>query len=327
MTASLFEATCRLEAAARSALHAPSVFNSQPWRWRIEGDTMLLYADRGRQLDSIDPDGRLLLISCGTALHHARTALAASGWSAEVERLPDSSRPDLLARIHLGASVPADPEAQRMAAVIQRRRTDRRAFGDRAVSEDMLTRLRRFVEFEGAYLHVVHRDQIPMLAVTNEHAAGTEREDPAYLAELHRWTNRPAWRGDGVPPETAVLPALRRVPVRDFAPDGNAGLTAGPGVDKGAAYVILFGLSDQPTDLLRGGEALSALLLLATADGLATAVLSEAVEITWPRLLLRGLLTGVGEPYLAVRLGYPVSGQPVPASPRRFPADAISIKK
>lgn len=327
MTASLSEATRRLEAAARSALHAPSVFNSQPWNWRINDDTMLLYADRSRQLDSIDPQARLLLISCGAALHHARTALAASGWNADVERMPDSSRPDLIARIHLGAAVPADPEAQRMAAVIQRRRTDRRAFGDRAVSEDMLTRLRRFVEFEGAYLHVVRRDQTPMLAVANEHAAGTEHEDPAYLTELNRWTGRPAWRGDGVPPETAVRPTLRRVPVRDLAPSGNAGLTAGPGVDKGAAYVILFGLADQPEDLLRGGEALSALLLLATADGLATAALSEAVEVTWPRLLLRDLLSGLGEPYVAVRLGYPVSGQPVPASPRRFPADAITVEK
>jgi nitroreductase len=327
MTTSCTEATRRLEAAARSALHAPSVFNSQPWNWRIHGDTMLLYADRSRQLDTIDPHGRLLLISCGAALHHARTALAATGWTAEVERLPDEGNPDLVARVHVGAAVPADPRAQRMSAAIRRRRTDRRAFGDRVISEEMLTRLRRLVEAEGAYLHVVRRDQIPMLAITHEHAAGTEHEDPAYLSQLDRWTNRPAWRGDGVTPETAVRPALRRVPVRDLAPGGNAGLVAGPGADRGAAYVILFGPTDEPGDLLRGGEALSALLLQATAEGIATAVLSEAVEVSWPRLLLRGLLAGIGEPYLAIRLGYRVSGQPVPASPRRFPADAIKITK
>jgi hypothetical protein len=327
MAALLSEATVRLEAAARSALHAPSVFNSQPWNWRINDDTMLLSADRSRQLHSIDPDGRLLLISCGAALHHARTALAANGWSAEVECLPDGAQPDLLARIHLGPAVPVDPESQRMAAAIKRRRTDRRAFGDHVVSAEMLTRLRRFVEFEGAYLHVVRRDQVPRLAVAYEHAAGTEHEDAAYLAELGRWTTRPAWRGDGVSPETAVRPALRRVPVRDLAPGGNAGLVAGPGVDRGAAYGILFGPSGESGDLLRAGQALSSLLLLATAEGLATATLTEAVEVSWPRLLLRDLLAGLGEPYLAVRLGYRVSGQPVPASPRRFPADAITVVK
>ncbi|MEU8233223.1 nitroreductase [Actinoplanes sp. NPDC048967] len=315
----------RLRAAARSALHAPSVFNSQPWSWRINGDTLLLYADRSRQLHSIDPDGRLLMISCGAALHHARTALAADGWSAEVECLPGAGHPDLLARIRLGAAVPPGPRTRRTAGAIRRRRTDRRPFGDRAVPENLLTRLRRCVELEGAYLHVVRQDQVPALAVACEHAAGAEHEDPAYLADLDRWTDRPAWRGDGVPAGTAVRPALRRVPVRDFAPGGTAGLVTGTGVDKGAAYVILFGSADQPGDLLRAGEALSALLLLATAEGLASATLSEAVEVSWPRLLLRDLLSGLGEPYLAVRLGYRVSGQPVPATPRRFPAEAIKV--
>jgi nitroreductase len=320
------ETTAVLDKAARASLHAPSVFNTQPWNWHITGDTLELSADTTRRLDTTDPDGRLLLISCGTALHHARTALAAAGFAAAVDLLPDPDRPDLLARIQLGAAVPPDPEAQRMAAAIPRRRTDRRAFGDRRVSETMLTRLRRFVESEGAYLHVVPEDQVPMLAVSTERAAGAEHNDPAYRAELDLWTNRPQWRGDGVPPTTAVEPALRRVGVRDFVPTGaTAGLTADDGVDQGAAYVIVFGTGDQPADLLRGGEAVSALLLLATAEGLATAPLSEAVEVTWPRHLLRGLLSDLGEPYLVVRLGYSSSKTPLPPIPRREAETAITI--
>ncbi|GAA3337123.1 NAD(P)H nitroreductase [Amorphoplanes nipponensis] len=327
MTAHLSEATRQLESAAEAALHAPSVFNTQPWRWRITGDTLELYADPDRQLAATDPEGRLLLLSCGTALHHARTALAAAGWSSTVERLPEPARPELLARVHLGPAVPADPEAQRMAAAISRRRTDRRAFGDQPVTDETLTRLRRFVEFEGAYLHVVPGDQVPALAISTERAAGAQQDDPAYREELARWTSRPQGSGDGVPPTTAVEPALRRVPIRDFAPEGNAGLTAGAGVDKGAAYVIVFGLTDQRVDLLRGGEALSALLLLATAEGLATAPLSEAVEVAWSRYALTGLLAGIGEPYIAVRLGYPLDREPLPPQARRAAAETIEIER
>jgi nitroreductase len=322
------ETTAMLDAAARASLHAPSVFNTQPWKWHVAGDTLELSSDPSRRLDTTDLDGRLLLISCGTALHHARTALAAAGFAATVDRFPDPAHPDLLARIHLGAAVPPDPEAQRMAAAIPRRRTDRRAFGDRHVSAATLTRLRRFVEYEGAYLHVVPQDQVSMLAAATERAAGAEHNDPAYRAELDTWTNRPQWRGDGVPPTTAVQPALRRVAVRDFTPEGaTAGLSAGNGVDKGAAYVIVFGTGDQPADLLRGGEAVSGLLLLATAEGLATAPLSEALEASWPRHLLRGLLSDLGEPYLVVRLGYPADKTPLPEVPRRESAETITIQE
>jgi len=315
-----------LDQAARASLHAPSVFNTQPWTWRIDGDTMELHADPTRKLDSTDPEGRLLILSCGAALHHARTALAADGWHATVERFPDDARPGLLARIRLGASVSPDPQAQRMAAAIPLRRTDRRAFGEREVTEAELTTLRRLVEHQGAYLHVLRPDQVVMLAISAELAGGAELDDPAYRAELHHWTSRPASAGDGVPPATAVRPELRRVPVRDFAPDSSAGLAAGAAHDQGAAFVILFGDDDQPANLLRGGEALSALLLLATADGLATAPLSDAIEVEWPRHLLRGLLADVGEPYLVVRLGYPVSHEPPPATPRREPSEVIIVR-
>jgi len=80
-----------LAAAAQDALQAPSVLNTQPWRWRIDADVLELHADRDRQLAVADPDGRLLLLSCGAALHHARLAMAAAGWSAQVRRLADSS--------------------------------------------------------------------------------------------------------------------------------------------------------------------------------------------------------------------------------------------
>jgi hypothetical protein len=316
-------ATEALVASVRVSLFAPSVFNTQPWRWRLGGETLELRADRGRALTVTDPEGRLLLLSCGAALHHVRVALAAAGWTAHVVRLPDSADPDLLARITVTGPADVDPFAARLAAAIPRRRTDRRAFGDRAVSEETLSGLRRTVEAEGAYLHVIRRDQMPMLATSTARAADAELNDPAYREELLRWTHRPQGSGDGVPASTAVRQSPRRVPVRDYARGDTPGLTAGDGFDLGAEYVVLFGSADQPGDLLRGGEALSALLLGATADGLATAPLSDTIEVEWPRRLLRGLLADVGEPYLVVRLGYGEPAEELPPAPRRPPEDVI----
>ena len=323
--ATVAEARAAAEAAARASLRAPSVFNTQPWKWRITGDAMELSSDPARRLGVTDAEGRLLLLSCGGALHHARVALAANGWGAVVQRLPDERRPDLLARIRITGRDPVDPAAQQLAAAIARRRTDRRAFGERRVAEETLTRLRRLVEAQGAYLHVVPDDRVAELAVSVDEAADAEYFDPAYRTELTHWTSRPAWTGDGVPPATAVQPALRRVPVRNFLPDGSPGLLAGADHDEGAVYVILFGTGDRPADLLHAGEAMSALLLGATAEGVSSAPISEAVEVAWPRRLLRRLLSEIGEPYLVVRLGYADSAEVLPATPRRDARETIRI--
>jgi hypothetical protein len=284
---------------------------------------MQLLADRKRQLATTDPDGHLLLLSCGAALHHALVTIAAGGLLTEVDRIPEADEPDLLARIRVIGRGRPDAAAARMRDAIPRRRTDRRAFGDTTVPETSLTALRRAAEAAGAFVHVVNRGQMPMLSIATMRAATDELADPAYRAELAHWTSRPSDSGDGVPPAAAVEPAPRRVPLRDHVPGREAGLRVGEGLDRGASYLILFGPSDEPESWLRGGEALSAVLLTAVAEGLSAAPISDVIEQTWPRQLLRELLAGVGEPYLVVRVG--VGGAPgeLPEVPRRSAADVI----
>lgn len=70
-----------VRAAVSLATRAPSIHNSQPWRWRLADSSVHLLAGTSRLLPVTDPDGRDLLLSCGAALHHLRVALAAEGWA------------------------------------------------------------------------------------------------------------------------------------------------------------------------------------------------------------------------------------------------------
>jgi len=79
-------ATEALARAAEAARLAPSIHNTQPWRWVVRGDQLELHAVAARQLLEQDPEGRLMRLSCGAALHHARVALGAEGWVHHVER-------------------------------------------------------------------------------------------------------------------------------------------------------------------------------------------------------------------------------------------------
>ena len=84
------------------AVLAPSVMNSQPWRFRVAGGEVFLYADRSRAMPALDPDGRELVISCGAALMNLRLAVRHYGYSLSFEAIDDPSDPDLLAALSAG---------------------------------------------------------------------------------------------------------------------------------------------------------------------------------------------------------------------------------
>ena len=76
-----------LRRAAVRATLAPSIHNTQPWRFVLSADALEIHADRSRQLRVLDPRGRQMTISCGCALFNARASMAA-GRSFDVE-IPD----------------------------------------------------------------------------------------------------------------------------------------------------------------------------------------------------------------------------------------------
>ncbi|WP_018352495.1 Acg family FMN-binding oxidoreductase [Longispora albida] len=307
-----------LGAAVLAALRAPSILNTQPWRWELHDGTADLIADDGVKLPVIDPDGRLLTVSCGTALHHALVSLTAAGYTAEAELLPDPAG-SLLARVAVtGTRVPV-PADRRLAKAISARRTDRRPFTGTEVPGVALEALRLAAEANGAHLQVIPDEQVAAFHVIVQHAGDAEMTDPAYRAELGAWTHRPEAGRDGVRPASAVAMVPRRVPVRDFAPGGDGSLEPGEGTDAGTRYAILFTDTDTRLDWLRAGEALSAVLLTATAEGLGVSPMSDVTELPAVRQALRGLLSGIGWPVLALRFGVPGRAGNVPRSPRREP--------
>ena len=76
------------------ACRAPSVHNSQPWRWTYPEYGLDLYTDSSRLLGVIDPTERQMVMSCGAALDHLHKAAAAFRWTTEIDLLPTPGAPD-----------------------------------------------------------------------------------------------------------------------------------------------------------------------------------------------------------------------------------------
>ncbi len=310
--------------AARLAQHAPSILNTQPWRWRARGATMELLADRSRHIRSIDPDGRMLTISCGAALHHARALLAAAGCTVSVHRFPEPADPDLLARlgpVETGQSAQPDVETIEL---IRQRHTDRRPFAANIpVPVEALESMSRAAEAEDAWLYEVAQPQLASLATAAETAASAEASMENYQAELYEWTHRPRASGDGVRIETVTADMPRAIHLRDFAPGRETLLDPGFGDDRFAEFLILATANDTPLQWLRAGEATSAAWLAATAAGLVASVMSDIIEVPEARRILRTLLHSPGQPQLVFRVGFNMQPPLPTTSPRRPAADVI----
>jgi nitroreductase len=282
---------------------------------------MELWAVRERQLPITDPLGRMLTISCGAALHHARLALAAEGWQIAVERVPRDDA-NLLARIEVIGRVPATPEAMRLLQTARIRHTDRRPVSSIPVESTAIESLRRTADAEGAHLHVLRDENVADLAAAAARAQAVEDLDMSWRQEMRYWAGGGHAPGVGLPDE--VIPATQpavTVADRDFGHGGT--LPVSEEHDRAAAYAILYGDEDAPPGWLRGGEALSAIWLVAIENRLSVLPLSAVIEVAETRHQLRRMLSDLGEPYLAIRLGVPDPDHAGPPHTPRLPADQV----
>ena len=307
-----------VRAALALAVRAPSVHNSQPWRWWVGDRTVHLYADRERQLPGTDPDGRDLLLSCGAALHHLRIGFAALGWRATVHRVPNPDEPDHLAAVEPHRHEPAPAEIA-LAAAIPRRRTDRRRYSSWPVPRGYLDDMAMRVADEGTVLRVADGASRDHLARAIREAVQAHAADPEYRMELAAWSGRHE-SSDGVPAANAPAPEEDpgALPGRLFA-EGHLAQPAGAtGQDDDTVLAVISTASDDPMSRLRAGEATSAALLTATTAGLASCPLTELLDVAGTREYVRTHVTEDSFPHMVIRLGWaPVNADPLPATRRR----------
>ena len=195
------EITGVLEAASL----APSLHNSQPWRFRVLPNQVELHADLDRSLPATDPDQRELRLSCGAALLNLRLALQGHGIRPLVTLLPDGYRAGVngsgaLAVVRYGGQARQSRELTSLVQAVRTRRTNRRPFIDAPIPVGHRSQLLRAAEAERGWLYA--------LADPEQHAAVRDlvvrahREqmaNPDFQAELAAWTGREGVHWDGVP--------------------------------------------------------------------------------------------------------------------------------
>ena len=312
----------------KAASLAPSLHNSQPWRFRVLPAQIELHADLTRSLPATDPEQRELRLSCGAALLNLRLALQANGVRPLVTLLPDGYRAGVdgsgpLAVVRYGGHARQTPELTGLVQAVRTRRTNRRPFIDAPVPVSHRGQLVRAAELERGWLYALSdREQH---AAVRDLVACAHREqlaNPDFRAELAAWTGREGAHWDGVPisaggpqPEPQDEWVLR-----DFTAGRGHIRTAGKDFEPEPLLVVLCSFHEGPLAELQAGQALQQVLLTATTLGLSASFLSQPIEVPHIRAKLCRALETTLEPQAILRIGF---GSPVPATPRRPVADLL----
>lgn len=300
------------------AVLAPSNRNTQPWRFRVHGNEIELYADFRRSLPVVDPNNRELMIGCGAALFHIQTALDYFGYGSHIEMLPDPGTPELLVRLRMGFKEPSHAEEVLLFHAITKRRTNRLPFRPEPVPEELLWALEASARKEGAWLHVL-RDDAARYALADLVVDADEAQwsSHRFRRELASWMSpNGSIRRDGIPGYAFGFGNLRSYAapfvVRTIASKKVQELKDRELAIHSPALAVLGTDRDEPREWLAAGQALARVLLRARIEDLWASFLNQPVEVADLRPTISQIIDQPGFPQLILRLGFGADPKPTP---------------
>ncbi len=313
-----------IKSGLKLACRAPSIHNSQPWHWVLDGSVLQLFVDRLRLVDIADSSGREAIMSCGATLDHLRVAMAALGWQATTERFPDPDNRDHLATVEFRPlEFVSEVQYQRADAILERR-TDRLPLRPPKFWAWFVPELHKTIGDSGTVmLDVLSNEVRPQLASASVSSKILRYHDPSYQAEMQWWT-APFALSMGIPPDALPSSAESfRVDVaRDFPAADESDRRSQLGVDWSTILALSTG-GDTRADVLHCGEVLSTVLLECTVAGMATCTLTHLIELPESRDIIRAIVGEGREPQVLIRVGTAPPMEDLPAATPRLPLDEV----
>lgn len=271
------------------AILAPSMYNSQPWLFRVAGSACTFYKDTKVQIKEADREGRGLYISIGAALENLIIASKYFGVFGGIEYIVDDEK-DAAARISFkfGDDAVIDKEYEKLVDFMPRRQNARGVFKTENLPLDLLPRLSMlqllddFIGIRADF--ITNKAQILSLGKLNSDGLKLASRSSAFRAEMANWlrSNYTA-DNDGLPgyalkvpgPLSLIVPSLVRL--INFGP--LLSYLDFQGFRSAPAVCVLGSQENNPTAWLKIGRLTERLSLEFAARGYGTSIFTAAVQI------------------------------------------------
>jgi len=174
----------KLVFALKYAALAPTESGWQPWHYRMEDTHLELLAKQKPGLETVDPDGRELLIGCGAALQYLKLALKHFGCLGRVALFPNLGKPSLVARVHFGFCRARDEREKMLFEAMNGSHINHSPLGSTPVTETMLAALSHASAGERGWLDFLQseRSRRHVLKITLSDGQASRGPQPPFAA-------------------------------------------------------------------------------------------------------------------------------------------------
>lgn len=291
----------------RMATLAANGHNTQPWAFRLDGQTVSILPDFTRRTPVVDPDDHHLWVSLGCATENLVVAGAALGRASAVI-VGNGNEPQIDVALSR-----APPGPQELYKAIPLRQSTRTPYDGQPVSGKDLALLEAAAREEGVAVQLftepADREAILEFVVAGNSA---QMDDPAWVQELVDWLRfspaRATSTGDGLFSACSGNPVLpewigRRLFPRVFK-KGSENDKYRTQVQSSAGIAVFTGDKADPRHWIAVGRAFERFALQATALGIRTAHLNQPAEVQTVRSdFARWLGRPEARPDLVIRFG------------------------
>lgn len=289
----------RLRFLLQYAVLAPSSHNTQPWKFRMDGDRIELFMDEARWLRVCDDDQRELHISVGCCLENLLIAADYFGLPHQVEYLPDLSEPMHAATIQFEQGTATERDS-RLFQMIPVRHTNHGESDGRLIPEDVLEQLSGCCNESEIHVQLTCdpsiKQTVDALVVR---ADATEFADPAFREELGYWIGQGVFGTSWLMSKIGKLAVTHINMSNSMAKKDSAILMSSP------ALGLISSKDNRRESQIKSGQVYQRLSLWAASFGIWCQPMSQIVQVEETKQEVAKLQTDLRLfPQLPFRLGF-----------------------
>lgn len=295
------------------AILAPSSHNTQPWKFSVSGEEVLISPDFDRWLEVADSDKREIYVSVGCALENLLVAAEHFGYRYRIDFLPDPHEDSPAVKVEFEKV--DSKESGKLFNQITARHTNHNVYDGGQIEEDKLELIQECCEEDGLMLHLTDDPEIKRtvddLMVEGD---AIQFSDPDWREELGYWLGR------GVFGTSWITSKMSQLAVTYFNMGENTGKKDSELLMSAPVLGVISSESNERKDQIQAGQIFERVSLIATANDIRLHPMSQILEIPKLKDRVSDLIPVSGVvPQHTFRLGY---AEPEEHTPR-WPVEAV----